>query len=142
MQNQERGRKLSNRIWYWDLFRAGYSSSEMIMSLICLLKMPAAACKIWLSSHIWATKDDLLTHKKIFTLTQLLELFSQFLPSDRKESCTAHKLQQKLERHFGDLITNFQTSFCFLIGCNLVSFFCLVYIDRTRIQTRRSTGLR
>jgi hypothetical protein len=25
---------------------AGYSSSEMIMSLICLLKMPAAACKI------------------------------------------------------------------------------------------------
>jgi hypothetical protein len=25
---------------------AGYSSSEMVMSLICLLKMPAAACKI------------------------------------------------------------------------------------------------
>jgi hypothetical protein len=50
-------------------------------------------------------KDDLLTHKKIFTLTQLLELFSQFLPSDRKESCKAHRLQQKLERYFDDLIT-------------------------------------
>ena len=48
----------------------------------------------------------MLTHKKIFTLTQLLELFSpEFLPSDRKESCTSHRLQQKLERHFGDLIT-------------------------------------
>ena len=34
-----------------------------------------------------------------------LNLSSQFLSSDRKESCTAHKLQQKLERHFGDLIT-------------------------------------
>jgi hypothetical protein len=32
---------------------AGYSSSEMIMSLICLLKMPAAAYKHLLSSHIW-----------------------------------------------------------------------------------------
>jgi hypothetical protein len=48
----------------------------------------------------------LLTHKKIFTLTQLLEpFFSEFLPSDRKECCTSHRLQQKLERHFGDLIT-------------------------------------
>jgi hypothetical protein len=26
-------------------------------------------------------------------------------PSDRKESCTSHRLQHKLERHFGDLIT-------------------------------------
>jgi hypothetical protein len=43
------------------------------------------------------------THKKIFTLTQLF--FSEFLSSDRKESCTSHRLQQKLERHFGDLIT-------------------------------------
>ena len=34
---------------------AGYSSSEMVMSLICLPKMSAAACKIWLSSHIWVT---------------------------------------------------------------------------------------
>ena len=34
---------------------AGYLSSEMEMSLICLLKMLAAACKILLSSHIWAT---------------------------------------------------------------------------------------
>ena len=25
---------------------AGYLSSEMVMSLICILKMPAAACKI------------------------------------------------------------------------------------------------
>jgi hypothetical protein len=25
---------------------AGYSSSEMVMSLICFLKMPATACKI------------------------------------------------------------------------------------------------
>jgi hypothetical protein len=47
----------------------------------------------------------LLTRKKIFTLTQLLELFSEFLPSDRKERYTSHRLQQKLERHFGDLIT-------------------------------------
>ena len=46
------------------------------------------------------------THKKIFTLTQLLELFfSEFLSSDRKESCTSHRLQHKLERHFGNLIT-------------------------------------
>ena len=34
---------------------ARYSSSEMVMSLIYLLKMPAAACKICLSSHIWTT---------------------------------------------------------------------------------------
>ena len=57
-------------------------------------------------SFISTIKDDLLTHKRIFTLTQLLELlFSEFLPSDRKEICTSHRLQQKLERHFGDLIT-------------------------------------
>jgi hypothetical protein len=31
--------------------------------------------------------------------------FSEFLPFDGKESDTSHKLQQKLERHFGDLIT-------------------------------------
>jgi hypothetical protein len=29
-------------------------SSEMVMSLICLFKMQAVACTIWLSSHIWA----------------------------------------------------------------------------------------
>jgi hypothetical protein len=50
-------------------------------------------------------KDDLLTHKKIFTLTQLLELFSEFLPFDGNEIDTSHRLQQKLERYFGDLIT-------------------------------------
>ena len=27
------------------------------------------------------------------------------MPSDRKESCTSHILEQKLERHFGDLTT-------------------------------------
>ena len=31
-------------------------------------------------------------------------MFSEFLPSDRKESCTSHRLQRKLERHVGDLI--------------------------------------
>ena len=57
-------------------------------------------------SFISTIKDELLTHKKIFTLTQLLELFfPEFLPSDCKESYTSHRLQQKLERHFDDLIT-------------------------------------
>ena len=31
--------------------------------------------------------------------------FPEFLPSDRKKSYTSHRLQQKLERHFGNLIT-------------------------------------
>ena len=57
-------------------------------------------------SFISTIKDDLLTHKKLFTLTQLLKLFfSEFLSSDRKESCTSHRLQQKLEIHFDDLTT-------------------------------------
>jgi hypothetical protein len=34
-----------------------------------------------------------------------MTFFSEFLPSDRKESSTSHRLQQKLERNFGDLIT-------------------------------------
>jgi hypothetical protein len=56
-------------------------------------------------SCISTIEDDLLTNKNIFTLSQLLELFSELLPSDRKESYIAHRLQQKLERHFDDLIT-------------------------------------
>lgn len=50
-------------------------------------------------------EDHLLTYKNIFTLSQLLELFfAKFLSSDRKESYTSQRLQQLLERHFGELI--------------------------------------
>ena len=35
----------------------------------------------------------------------MLQLFSEYLPVDKKDSYTTQKLQQKLERHFGDLIT-------------------------------------
>jgi hypothetical protein len=57
---------------------------------------------ILFQTFISSIKDGLLTHKKIFTLTFFPP---EFLPSDRKEIYTSHRLQHKLERHVVDLIT-------------------------------------
>ena len=57
---------------------------------------------ILFQTFISSIKDGLLTHKKIFTLTFFPP---EFLPSDRKEIYTSHRLQHKLEKHVVDLIT-------------------------------------
>jgi len=49
-------------------------------------------------------QEDLLIHKKVFYLNHLLEKFVPFLPEDMRESYTTYRLQQKLEKHFGDAI--------------------------------------
>ena len=58
---------------------------------------------ILFQSFISTIKED--SQKDIHFNPTARTLFSEFLPSDRKKSCTSHRLQQKLERHFGDLIT-------------------------------------
>jgi hypothetical protein len=45
-----------------------------------------------------------LIHKKVFYLNHPLEKFVPFLPEDMRESYTTYRLQQKLEKHFGDAI--------------------------------------
>ena len=49
-------------------------------------------------------QEDLLIHKKVFYLNHLLEKFVPFLPEDMREIYTTYRLQQKLEKHFGDAI--------------------------------------
>ena len=47
-------------------------------------------------------QEDLLIHKKVFYLNHPLEKFVPFLPEDMRESYTTYRLQQKLEKRFGD----------------------------------------
>ncbi|VDI64050.1 Hypothetical predicted protein [Mytilus galloprovincialis] len=49
-------------------------------------------------------QEDLLVYKKVFYMNGLLELFTPFLPQNLRESYTTYRLQQKLEKHFGNTI--------------------------------------
>ena len=48
-------------------------------------------------------QEDLLIHKKVYSLNRLLGKFVPF-PDDLRESYTTYRLQQKLAKHFGDVI--------------------------------------
>ena len=47
---------------------------------------------------------ELMLNKKAFSMTNLLEIFRNFLPVDISSSYTANKLQIKLQKHYGQLI--------------------------------------
>jgi hypothetical protein len=81
--------------WYTELLMMGLQRTDAVYHATCMTNYLLKRIKddseeyltsqndILFQSFFSTIKDDLLTHKKIFTLTQLLELFfSEFLPFD------------------------------------------------------------
>ena len=56
-------------------------------------------------SLIAEVNDDLIIHKKVFLMTQLLDRYKSYLPQDIAKVYLSAKLQERLQKHYGDKIS-------------------------------------